>query len=207
MNLLNSIITSILIVALVWGGVLFLNSNANAIVQQTTQNVKTIVAESTEAAAVTPLNSDKDQTAAPQEPVNNTFKNQQLKIAGIQKNIALTDIHQLWLTFNSQSKLHDSLKVQPTKVYVLYSGITDSFQQADVTIGYDIKELKQHSNPFNLDMRHSEVILPAKPYTAAQLATAWEKIDYSKSVNFVLETHSLNKSGNTTSTTMLVSYL
>ncbi|KPZ70339.1 hypothetical protein AN944_02411 [Shewanella sp. P1-14-1] len=194
MNLFNSILTSVLIVILVWGAALFQSPDANALIQASPQPNKSITSNTIEPTSV-------DSNSTPAIKVN-----QQINIAGIRQNIAIADIHQLWQTFNDQAELHASLVVQPTKVFVLYSAMTNSFERADVTIGYDVKELKQHPNTYSIDTKNGDIILPEHPYTAAQLATAWEKIDYSKTVNFVLETHFLDNSGNATSTTMLVSY-
>ncbi len=192
MNLLSSIFTSFIIVTVFWGLTLFQGNIANAIQTQSISESASNTLDKINRTAVT-----KAPKITTIEPVH---------IAGIKQRIELNDIQKLWQQFNSQSELHNTLKDQPKKVFVLYNALSKNYQQADVIIGYETNELTRVENPYSIDISHHSVLLPAKKYSELQLANAWEKINYSKVINYVLEVHSLNTVGETTSIQLSVSY-
>jgi hypothetical protein len=195
MSLFNSILTSFLILATFWGVALFQGKIAHAI-----QPHKVIQEAQDE---VKKTNEVKEQTVL---NLAEAVKPEYIHIAGIRQYIELADIQPLWQKFNKHTELHKHLKQQPKKVYVLYQRISKNYQQAEVTIGYDINEMRQFDKHYSIDISHNAVLLPAKKYNKTQLSEAWEKIDYKKMKEYVLEVHTLNQTGETTATQVFVSY-
>ncbi|MBE0370384.1 hypothetical protein [Pseudoalteromonas aurantia] len=190
MNLFSAIFTSVIIVVLFWGLALFQGNNAAA--QEINLSPSTQIIARNKVATI----DNKSDKIAPDT----------IRIAGVRKRIPLHNIGQLWQHFNQHSTLHQALKKAPQKVYVLYSALSNNYQQADVVIGYDIISLSQFDKPYTIDTHQYTELLPVDKYTETQLTNAWKEIDYSKKVAYVLEVHALNLSGKTTSTQVFVSY-
>lgn len=132
--------------------------------------------------------------------------NETIKIVGSTLNIQLSDIHIAWLDFKDNQALHKQLKAQPKTIYALYNNFTDSFQRADVTIGYDINELSKIKHATLINMNNSLTILPLGKYTDSQLRTAWKKVNYAKPVQHILEVHHLNPANAVESAEIFVTY-
>lgn len=192
MNLINSVITSFIIVVALWGAALMQLPVANAIEHKDIK--KNIANEDAKANKVT-------ANALAIEDVQNI-----IHISGLQQQIMLKNVDQIWQTFSTMSALNQSLKQQPKKVYVLYGSFSKNYQKANVTIGYDINELTKFDRHYSVNISEFKPLLPAKHFEDGQLAKAWDKIDYNKKVNAVLEIHTLAKSGKPQSTQILVSY-
>lgn len=192
MNLSNSILTSLVVVVLFWGCALFQSNIAAAFVSKDDAVEIDVVANK----------------AKPQEIVEShtVAALDSTTISGVTEQLLLANIPQLWQRFNADSKLHNKLTNQPNKVYVLYRGFSNNYQQANVTIGYDVTLLNEALHPVVIDTRDQAILLVADQYSEAQLAAAWNKIDYQASLQYVLEVHSLNPAGETTSTQLYVSY-
>ncbi len=195
MSLFNSVLTSFFIVAIFWGVALFQGQIAHAIQpQKISQGPRSEVKE---------INGVKEQTVFIS---TKAVKPESIHITGIRQHVELADIQMLWQKFNSNTELHKQLKHHPNKVYVLYQKISQSYQQAEVTIGYDITEMRQFDKHYSIDISQKSVLLPSNKYDETQLSEAWKKIDYQKVKEYVLEVHTLNQSGETTSTQVFVSY-
>lgn len=189
MSLFNSILTSFIIVATFWGLALFQGKIAHAIQPQ--KIIQEVQKEVKEPSIVN---------------LTKAVKPESIDITGIRQQVELADIQLLWQKFNNSTKLHKHLKYQPKKVYVLYQKISKDYQQAEVTIGYDINEMTQFNKHYSIDISHNSVLLPENKYDKTQLSDAWEKINHQKIKEYVLEVHALNQQGETTTTQVFVSY-
>lgn len=189
---MNSIITSFIIVAVLWGGALMQLPEANAIEHK---DIKKNIAI---------------EEAKVNKPIANVMAIKDVQnithISGLQQQIMLKNVDLLWKTFSTMSALNQSLKQQPKKVYVLYDSFSKNYQKANVTIGYDINELTKFDRHYSVNINEFKPLLPAKHFEDGELAKAWDKIDYNRKVNAVLEIHKLDKTGKPQSTQMLVSY-
>ena len=192
MSLFNSILTSFILVATFWGVALFQGKIAHAI--QPKKNIQEV------------QNEVKKVAVQPVIKLTETVNPDSIHIAGIRQYIELADIQLLWQKFNERSELHKHLKQQPNKVYVLYQKISKDYQQAEVTIGYDINEMTQFDKHYSIDISHNAILLSENKYDKKQLSDAWEKINYQKIKEYVLEVHKLNQTGETTATQVFVSY-
>jgi hypothetical protein len=192
MSLFNSIFTSFIIVATVWGVALFQGKIAHAI--QPKKVIQTVQNEAKEVKEPSIVNLTK------------AVQPESIHITGIRQQIELADIQLLWQKFSDRAELHKHLKHQPNKIYVLYQKVSENYQQAEVTIGYDTNEMTQFDKHYSIDISHNAVLLPANKYDKKQISDAWGKINYQKIKEYVLEVHTLNKFGETTTTQVFVSY-
>ena len=192
MNSFNSILTSFIIVATFWGVALFQGKIAHAIQpKKIIQGVQSEVKKVKEPSIIN---------------LTKAVKPESIDITGIRQQIELADIQLLWQKFSDRAELHKHLKHQPNKVYVLYQKISENYQHAEVTIGYDTNEMTLSDKHYSIDISHNAVLLPANKYDKKQLSDAWGKINHQKIKEYVLEVHTLNKSGETTTTQVFVSY-
>lgn len=192
MSLFNSILTSFIIVTTFWGVALFQGKIAHAIQpKKILQGVQSEVKKVKEPSIIN---------------LTKAVKPESIDITGIRQQIELADIQLLWQKFSDRAELHKHLKHQPNKVYVLYQKISENYQHAEVTIGYDTNEMTLYDKHYSIDISHNAVLLPANKYDKKQLYDAWGKINHQKIKEYVLEVHTLNKSGETTSTQVFVSY-
>lgn len=191
MNLFNSILTTCIIVAAVWFIALSQSSFAFAAADQEQKITTTTTVK-------------KSSPVAPQ--AETIKKAEVLHIAGITQKIHLVDIQKLWQKFTDRSTLHKQLKQKPQQVYVLYKALADNYQVADVTIGYNINELRKFNDHISVNTAHYENLLPPKPYTEQEISKAWKKINFRQKVDYILEVHNLNNKGDVTTTELFVSY-
>lgn len=192
MNFIFSMFTSFFIVIIFWSLALFQSNLAQAFVQKTVE--KKVNKEN-----------EIEQVIRSTE-IRKQVEPELIKLAGIKQHIKLQDIKILWGRFNEATELHNKLKSQPKKIYVAYQKISNNYQEADVTIGYNINEITEFNNVYSVDTSEQEILLPKKQYNEIALAEAWEKINYSKNIHHILEIHSLDFAGKTTATQMFVSY-
>lgn len=200
MNLFNSILTSLVIVAIFWGAALFQTNIAHAFEPEKTSPTLTKEVKTKEM-----VKKQKSTTIA-QISKANIQKAETIHIAGIHQRIELADIHFLWQKFSDRPELHKHLKHRPKKVYVLYQNINKNYQQAEVTIGYDINELSKFTKHYSIDTSQYTVLLPASKYDKKQLSEAWGKMNHHKAKEYVLEVHTLNKAGDVITSQVFVSY-
>lgn len=192
MNFFYSMFTTFFIVILFWSLAVFQTNIAQAFEQK---NVEITFNKNNEIEQISNITEETKRG-----------KSQPIKLAGIKEHIKLQDIKILWDRFNEATELHNNLKSQPKKIYVVYQKVSNNYQEADVTIGYNIDAISKFNNAFSVDISEQEILLPKKQYSDIALAEAWEKINYSKNIHHILEVHSLDLAGKTTATQMFVSY-
>lgn len=204
MNLFNSILTSLVIVAIFWGAALFQTNIAHAF---ETEKTSPVLAEEVKIKeAKKEVKKKQTSTTIAQISKADTKDPETIHIAGIHQRIELADIHFLWQKFSDRPELHKHLKHRPKKVYVLYQNINKNYQQAEVTIGYDINELSKFTKHYSINTSQYTALLPAKKYDKKQLSEAWGKMNHHKAKEYVLEVHTLDKAGDVITSQVFVSY-
>lgn len=192
MNLFWSILSSFIILVVFWSVALFQSNIAIAFEERTIEN--TITNEQL-------LNNTRKIDKAKQEQLT------KISVSGIKQEIALNQINKLWQQFNNDEHLHRQLKKQPAKIYVVYQKLSDNYQKALVTIGYDIQIIdRDNTIVTQLNTQDLLILKPLKKYTDSELTEAFEKINYSKPIDYILEIHSLDLSGETIASQLLIAY-
>ena len=120
----------------------------------------------------------KRQAVAQQKKSSDNFKFENVQIAGISQNISLNKVPTLWNDFNDNKTLQNSLKRNPSKVFVYYRDFSSSYESAMVSIGYDAKNVKSKANVINLPTSRFSSLLNKGRYNDIELKQAWQKIDY-----------------------------
>ncbi|MRI34918.1 hypothetical protein EOPP23_18240 [Endozoicomonas sp. OPT23] len=180
MNLTNSIITSAAIVLSAWSLVMFQPIPSNAM-------------DLTEAS----------EAAAP--PAFKLFTAH--SITGVTQKTALNSVNLIWDKFSRDSKLQGKLKKQPVTIFVLYRNISKNFQSADITIGFDSRDLTDQMRPVSLASPSDyEVLLPTGKHSSNSITDAWNKLNYQKDIQSVLEIHTLDKESQPLDVQVLVNY-
>lgn len=202
MNLFVSILTSIIIVTIVWLGVIYQPSStdidiitsdqAHEIAKEISAGTAPFIAKKTNAVKsdVKPVDYNM--------PVRSVF--------GVEQHMKINDIAQLWSKFYRDQALQSKLDDYPTAAYVLYRNISKDFKYADITIGYRSDELNNKPTGALLPIGYYQTVLTASGITSTQLLKAWQKLDFSREVIAVVERHQLNKSADVTSVSMQVIY-
>lgn len=212
MKLFGSVVTTLLIVGGVWCLALFQQNIAQAM--QMSDEVESLVNVSStskgeQPAVVSVKPVEQKITTEPKRVIKGIKVMPQPKvfsISGVHKRIQLNEISQLWAEFNGAAGLQQSLKDYPRAVYVLYSAVAKDYQAANVTIGYYVEELKHYDHSYTVNMKRHQPLLKTGQYNVLQLADAWERIDYNRPLDTVLEVHQLERSGQIRSTQLFVSY-
>ncbi len=200
MSLLPSLLTSVAITCLVWLVAVFQPNIAIASDMPIVERVnKTILIKEL------PVE-HKRQAVAQQKKSSDNFKFENVQIAGISQNISLNKVPTLWNDFNDNKTLQNSLKRNPSKVFVYYRDFSSSYESAMVSIGYDAKNVKSKANVINLPTSRFSSLLNKGRYNDIELKQAWQKIDYRKRILAVVEVHYLNTDNTVNSTEIFVSY-
>lgn len=131
---------------------------------------------------------------------------QKVSLSGVEKRTTMAQVPELWIDFEKANYLHSTLKTQPQKVYVIYNAFSKDYQQADVLIGYDIRDLKRYKHSRKIDIDQFTQVLEPGHYTTKQLSDGWQKFDYRKQVKAVLEIHTLASLGRKEQVELLVQY-
>jgi len=183
MSLIYSVITSFFIVISFWFLALFQSNIAQAFEKNNEIEEKSNISE-----------------------VSKQVESKSIQIAGIKQRIKLDEIKTLWDKFNKTTEIQNNLKYPPKMVYVVYQGISKNYQEADVTIGYNLDAISNFENAFSIDTQGQNILLAKKHYSDFALAEAWKDINYSKNIQHILEVHSLDLTGEITASKMLISY-
>lgn len=185
MKLFGSLITTSLIVAMVWGVALLQlkPSTAQAI---ETQNTTNSVVDKATAKKPVPAKISK-----PQVTKAGVLGNVAISISGVTERINLNDISSLWTKFEKASLLHQRLIKQPKKVYVYYRKLSDDYKTADVTIGYNSELISPSSNNEVIPNAKYHTLLANGVHSEQEIANTWQKIDYQQSNISVVEVHYL----------------
>ncbi|MGB0894406.1 MAG: hypothetical protein ACPGUD_08370 [Parashewanella sp.] len=206
MNLTNSILTTAVIVAAIWLLVLLQPSTANAISSKTKSSItnsSTREQPKINVPQVTQPIVDKLKSVA----VANTPAFEATTVSGLTKTIQLANIGSLWTQFHQDSALTSKLTRNPKQVFVLYQNISSDFQQAQVTIGFDVTALRNVNARTVLPKISELTVLLAKgKYSEQQLAKGWGNIDYARGIKAVLEVHYLDSSAQPEATQLFVKY-
>ncbi|CAM3749004.1 GyrI-like domain-containing protein [Parendozoicomonas haliclonae] len=126
-------------------------------------------------------------------------------LAGITKQVPMTEINSLWQEFYAQTGLHELVSNKQPSIYVLYQDISEGFDNARITIGYDVRDLKSTIETQPVPRGSYQTLLPAGKYSHEELY-GWSDLDYSKGTEAILEQHKVDPSGQVISTSLLVLY-
>ena len=197
MNLFQSVIMSFFVILIFWGLAALqpnfaLASESNEVGLEKSKGG--LLLKSNEKTLTKPVGSSTDLPGA------------EVQISGVSQYIVLNEVSTLWDEFNHHEVLQNSLKKNPTKVYVLYRDFTRTYEKATVTIGYNSQDVKLQINNIYLPSKKLSPLLTKGKYTEAQLRLAWEKIDYRKRVVNVLEIYDLDSDNLISSSEIFVSY-
>ncbi len=129
-----------------------------------------------------------------------------ITLSGVDKRSAITQVPELWLDFEKANYLHSTLKSSPQKVYVVYDAFAKDYLQADVLIGYDVRDLKRYKHSEAINVDKFTQVLAKGIYSSKQLTDAWQAFDYRKQVKAVLEIHTLASLGNKEQVALYVQY-
>ncbi|OIQ46556.1 MAG: hypothetical protein BM565_11070 [Gammaproteobacteria bacterium MedPE] len=129
-----------------------------------------------------------------------------ITLSGIEKRATMTQVPELWLDFEKANYLHSTLKNTPQKVYVVYKAFSKDYQQADVYIGYDVRDLTRYKHSKSIKINQFNQVLAQGKHTTKQLSDAWKTFDYRKQVEAVLEIHTLASLGRKEQVELLVQY-
>lgn len=216
MNLFASILTSIIIMLAVWFGVIYQPTPAYADI--ITPSTTEIIAESMANDDVEEISEKSKLKSEPKVKEkyqstrliskNNSVKNNApvANIVGVSQEMLISDIDKLWAKFSQRGSLHSQLSDYPTATYVLYRNISKSFTRADITIGYDSRELTSNSQLISLPTGHYQTVITDSHLSSKQLEAAWKKLNFTKEVVAVVERHQLNKRAEVVSVSMQVLY-
>lgn len=205
MKLFGSLLTTGLIIGVVWGIALLQVPSAEANTDSA-QSTSEDIAQKTKQNISAKVEATSSQVNE-QSKSSYTTALYNLAITGVSERISLSNIDLLWQTFEDKTILHARLVKQPSKVYVYYRNFSKNYQSADVSIGY-LTEIVKPATKATAQLRGTyQQLLKKAVYTSAELATAWQKIDYRKQVHSVVEVHYLDKNSQPTSTQVLVKYL
>ena len=206
MNLFSSILTSILIIVAVWFTVIYQPTPAYA--EMTTVSTTDVIAQSmleneSPVAMVKTNSVQKIEKTVTKSAVNNAPVH---SILGVEQEILISNVDSLWSEFAQQNALHKKLIDYPSATYVLYRNISDDFSRANITVGYDSRELKGRLSGSLLPKGQYQTVIADSRLSSEQLESAWKKLDFSKDILAVVERHQLNKRGEVISVSMQVLY-
>ena len=129
-----------------------------------------------------------------------------ITLSGVEKRTTMAQVPELWLDFEKANYLHSTLKTAPQKVYVVYKTFSKDYQQSDVYIGYDVRDLTRYKHSKSIEITKFTQVLAQGKHTTKQLSDAWKTFDYRKQVEAVLEIHALASLGRKEQVELLVQY-
>lgn len=125
----------------------------------------------------------------------------------VSKTVSLDTVDLLWEDFESQLPEQQWLPEKFDRIIVLYQDINKDFTRARVTIGFPLEATTQAAGDRMLpDSLRSEQLLSRGNYSKAELATAWEEINFIRAVEAIVETHYLNVLGQDQASQLVVYY-
>ncbi|MGI9276418.1 MAG: hypothetical protein ACR2PT_16435 [Endozoicomonas sp.] len=116
---------------------------------------------------------------------NSVVESKPETIVGISREIKLAAINDLWQEFSAQTALSKQLKSNNYTVFAVYTDFRRDFSMARVSIGYQDSAMK--GERITLPGGEREPLLSAGRHNTSDIVSAWDKIDYSRSVKAVLE--------------------
>ncbi|WP_133405320.1 hypothetical protein [Parashewanella tropica] len=138
---------------------------------------------------------------------NNTSAYTTQAISGLTERVKLLELPSFWADFRKSKAATSQLSKNPSKVFVLYKNISSDFSEATVTIGFDVKEVKNAIGNTPLPPSSAvQQLLPKGKYTNTQLIQGWSKIDYARPIESVVEINYLNSKAEPEATQLFVQY-
>ncbi|WP_135457632.1 hypothetical protein [Vibrio echinoideorum] len=201
MKLFASLLTTVGITGLVWGGLHIQPAIADASTEQPITELSTNKSSKKQSSISKP-STDKSVKAKPQVTANTTY------LQGLSKTIPLEDVPELWVDFY-QNLESDDEEIAQQQVIVIYQDISLDFSEATITIGFPTQQSKLNKNkPLIkvLSKAKGTLLLSKGEHTELELAQAWEGIAILKEVDMVIERHQLNQHGLPDSSELYVYY-
>ncbi|MCG7529816.1 hypothetical protein MHM98_00330 [Psychrobium sp. MM17-31] len=110
------------------------------------------------------------------------------EIVGITRSIELQNINALWQEFGNISHLERALITSKFSIYAVYSEFNATYSQATVTIGYDRAALNDSAGiSQRLPTGKKHMLLPQGHYSNFAIVDAWQGIDYRRGLVAVVE--------------------
>lgn len=110
------------------------------------------------------------------------------EIVGITRSIELQNINTLWQEFGNISHLERALITSKFSIYAVYSEFNATYSQATVTIGYDRAALNDSAGiSQRLPTGKKHMLLPQGHYSNFAIVDAWQGIDYRRDLVAVVE--------------------
>lgn len=207
MNLLPSIVVTLLITVLIWG-LLLVQPQAESQLQPAVvagqQSAQPL--SNTERVTTQSDHSAENHNSTEQASAGITWP---ASLNAVTRMIDLTHIDQLWADFIPQL---DHVRENPQKIYVYYRQFDATYTQAKVSIGID----GQIAVPVAVKSalpgtglpgagRYQPLLRKGK-HSNAELAEGWNKINYNRGVESVLEVHFLDADYNPGESQLFVEY-
>ncbi|WP_139684170.1 hypothetical protein [Vibrio tasmaniensis] len=196
MKLFASLLTTVGITGLVWGGLHIQPAIADASKEQPIKKVSIAESKATKPASKKPL-----------VTANTTY------LQGLSKTIPLDNVPELWADFYKQLETNNEAitkhQKQQQEVIVIYQDISLDFSEATITIGFPTQQSKSKKNKLLIELPNKAkgtLLLSKGEHTEQELAQAWEGIAILKEVDMVIEHHQLNQHGLPDSSELYVYY-
>lgn len=189
MKLFASLLTTMIITGTIWGAVL----------------MQPVMAESS---SKTPLSQGAEKTPTKRQPKQQAQKKNKTYIRSVvTKTISLDAVAALWIEFEDQIIKQEDLPETLDRLVVIYQDMDKDFSHATVTIGFPVEASIQKDGYIELiSNAHGQPLLNRGEHSKAEIANAWEDINFRKSVKAVVETHYLNALGQEESNQLVVHY-
>ncbi|SFC12833.1 hypothetical protein [Pseudoalteromonas denitrificans] len=127
-----------------------------------------------------------------------------LIIVGSSSTIDISEVENFWLTLNKNTSLQNRVNKISPKTYTLYTDFNTNYSQAKVTIGYDIKDIEPAIDKnYKVPVGDYKIVLSPAKYSQEILFDTWEKLDYQRTIEAVLEEHIVNANGEIISVSVL----
>ncbi|MGB1297536.1 MAG: hypothetical protein ACPG8A_04630 [Psychrobium sp.] len=122
------------------------------------------------------------------------------EIVGITRSIELQNINALWQEFGNISHLERALITSKFSIYAVYSEFNATYSKATVTIGYDRAALNGSAGiSQRLPTGKKHMLLPQGHYSNFAIVDAWQGIDYRRGLVAVVEQRHFNSDVETVS--------
>lgn len=118
-----------------------------------------------------------------------------IELVGVKRRIKLKAIDALWQEFQANKHWQRALVTSEFNVYVVYSNFDQAFTEADVVIGYQRDALNDAVKVIGqVPQGNRTDLLTLGQHDDSVLLDAWEKIDYQRSIQSVIEKREISGS-------------
>lgn len=223
MALFKSLLTTILIFGVVWGGLIWKNPafihnekdtlESSYLTKTLVTNVpETILSSSNKKRAViTNISTPNKRKAVVTSVSTSNKKKAVINLIGLKRTVNLkkgmNEVEQFWEDFYNHSELHRRIPANiSNKVYGYYHALDENFYSAELTIGYNShSEMVSHFEILEtVKVDQFEAVIENS--TSRDTTPAWDAIDQSRAVDTVLEEYVMGSDGNITATSVYVLY-